>query len=165
MQNKKALYLLIPAVIIIWGIIAYKIIIGLNSDDNIMPADFSTKQTNKVRQETSNNYTLIASYRDPFLGIVQKTTSVINHDTIKRNIIKPIQKTEILFPNIVFFGCIKNKMSNKEFAIIKVDGKERTMGIGESEQGIEIKKIYKDSIVISFNNVLKTIKNEHTAKE
>lgn len=66
MKNKGVTYLLIAAVCMIWGIVIYRIFSGMSDDDT----NYSQTQVSKYIDidSVSETYSLIASYRDPFLG-------------------------------------------------------------------------------------------------
>ncbi|MBA7590112.1 hypothetical protein ES708_32214 [subsurface metagenome] len=93
MKNRKLLYILIPASVIIWGAIAINIINNLRrstdyKQENYLP--FSESSSDSVEE----GYTLIADYPDPFrpqytsspVSIAQKNekTQVRNTRTDRR---------------------------------------------------------------------------------
>ena len=66
MKNQKAVYLLLPVVLIVWGAIFYKIYFGIKGND----LQRTFKVPEKVVQEKSREietYNLSLNYRDPFL--------------------------------------------------------------------------------------------------
>ncbi|OFX68958.1 MAG: hypothetical protein A2X12_05485 [Bacteroidetes bacterium GWE2_29_8] len=157
MKNKKLVYILIPLTILIWGIVIFKILKVSNNDEVFLVKKNKVNKVNLGHLLSYNDSVLIGNYRDPFLGTFPAKQSTSEKE--KPNIIKKTEpKIEPIFPKIVYLGSIKNKFSNNEYAILKINGRENVMGIGKSESAIQVSKIYNDSVVISFNNISRTIK-------
>lgn len=119
MKNKKNIYFLLPAVLIIWGILIYKVIVGLN------PSTHQNQTTEVVGQfipktlKQSETFTLKADYRDPFLGTIERKRTV---PSIKKRV--ETEKITIPFPTITFKGIVSPKGKNEEVFLILVNGQQ-----------------------------------------
>ena len=121
MKNKKTLYILIPAVLIIWGLIVYKIFSWSDDPgtDTLLPI---AKKTLPVTDSVDKSV-IHANYPDPFLkdktykasGTVpagNKVANVANSDSKKTTVVvktPPVAK----WPKIRYDGLIINKNSGE----------------------------------------------------
>lgn len=153
MKNKKFLYILLPAVLVIWGSIFYKIYTSVKGTD-IPESLASMKNMKEEPQEKEDTFSLLLNYRDPFLG---KHGGVVNRPAIKASDEKTkVQK--IQWPNIIYHGFIKNKSTKKVLALLEINGRESNIAAGNTIEGVSVKKIFKDSIIVAFKGEKKTIK-------
>ncbi|MES2141095.1 MAG: hypothetical protein V4511_15420 [Bacteroidota bacterium] len=156
MKNKKLLYILIPVVLLVWGVIIYRIF-------NVVNGSNSNEVLKSVIIENVNNENLIdtfsihPNYRDPFISKrAKKTTSenkVVSAIT-KPDIIKKVTNTVPVsnkWPNIVYNGLIKNEKSNKQLALVQINGQANILQLGNVAEGVELTKIFRDSIEVKFN--------------
>ncbi|MFA6924756.1 MAG: hypothetical protein WC223_10955 [Bacteroidales bacterium] len=155
MKNKKSLYFLIPLVVIVWGLIVYKIINNKNEDYSTTNIAHNLKN-NQETQNITDTFKLLADYNDPFLGKIAPVR-VISKIQKKQSPPKVEEKKLLNWPKIVYGGIIKNKSSNKTVIIVNINGIGKLMSEGEIFNNIRIKKIYKDSIIAEFNNETKKI--------
>ncbi len=151
MKNKALTYLLIAVVGFIWYKVFFRVKGSLFGDEVqiVQPNNPRTRY-----QVTSRDtFPLQANYRDPFGET--KPTPVSNSEEIpsappiER---RPTPKPVISWPQIKYFGQVRKTTSSKPLAIISIDGYQHTLRKGESiYDGIEIKAIGRDSIVIKYN--------------
>ena len=158
MKQKKTTYLLGVAVLIIWGIIVFRVI---NASEDGAVFISSTKSTSNpalndyaVKIDTAK---LELNYRDPF-----KTSQL--PDTLRNNApIRPTitmalkKKVEIDWSFIRYSGYVANLGQRKVFSLIIVRGKSFMLAEGERFEDIKLIKNMRDSIKISFNHQTKTI--------
>lgn len=155
-SNKAVTYLLIAAVVAIWGgsiYQGYKYWGPANTDNSVVD--------NIVKTETSNaqldTFSLIANYRDPF---VIKYVSVniaadinLEEENAKKVVVKPI----VTWPAIKYGGTVKNKVSEKKVALVNVNEKNYLLAIGDTAQEIRVMAIYTDSLMLFYKSELKAI--------
>lgn len=161
MKNKKVLYLLIPASVLIWGNIVYKIYTSMYGEDAGAIVFESPKIVNSIEEELNDTFSIDPNYRDPFLGKTLKNNSASENST------HPVVSTsesftnksnsKIQMPTIIYGGLIKNKKSNKQFALIQINGIGNVMKVSDKVGEITLMKIYRDSIQVKYNNQLKFI--------
>ena len=160
MKNKKALYVLLPTVISIWGYLFYKIFSTLNQDEPVANYSASGAAISLNENSPFNTFNLLANYRDPFLGkmVLDNKRAVQSNNPAPANpaIKKPVQQTQ--WPQISYTGMIKNQQSKKQLAMVQINGKDYSLKIGEETDGIELKKIFKDSIEVSKGKEKKIIR-------
>lgn len=152
LNSKTKTYILLAAVLGIWGSIAYKIISGINTDISITNNDnklvnFSPKIITKV-----DTFTVQQVDRDPFLGTLTKKKE-IKKDTRKAI----LKKEELPLPQIVFRGMIKEQQSSNQIFVVDINGNQYLLKKGQEINGIKLLKGNASSITISFDNRTHTI--------
>ncbi len=118
MKNKKNIYILAPAVVLVWGLLIYKIVAGLNPSVDTTPTSETIVEFKPKSFKQAESFTIAADYRDPFLGTFKKKTK-------KRSRVKPTpEKPTTPFPNVVFKGIISPKGKNEKVFLIQVNGNQ-----------------------------------------
>jgi hypothetical protein len=161
MKNRKLAYILLPAVIAIWGIIFYRIFFAAGGDDGIS-AGVKEKVEAHTGSSLADTFSIIADYRDPFLG---KLVS----DVPKTNVPQPVnaqpkkkepkpQPVQIPWPAVSYSGMIKNQVSARQLAILQVNGQSHVVKSGETVEGMQVCRVWKDSIEIGFGKEKKVFR-------
>jgi hypothetical protein len=159
MKNKKLTYFLIAVVLVVWGLILYRIFDAVSSSDDT-PVQLVAKQEKEAYNDYSvpNDTTkLLLNYRDPF-GITKpkdtaaKISKVISH---KSTVIVP--KPTINWSFISYSGYIRNPSSKKLIALVSINGQNITLAEGETKNQVKLLKNLRDSIKISYEGKIKFI--------
>lgn len=121
MKNKKNIYFLLPAVLIIWGILLYKILWGIAPPTQNNPiAEHIGKFTPKVIEQTEK-FSIKTDYRDPFLGTFEQKRK----KKIRKHIpLQTVKKEKTPFPTIVYKGIVTPLGKNKKVFLISVNGQQ-----------------------------------------
>lgn len=157
MKNKKATYILLSIVAAIWGIIVYKIFSTVGSKESIQQENISYSSMLPVKTAI-DTFSIIANYRDPFLG--KMTLSPSENDKPKTSV-KKIEKPApepLKWPSIVYRGMIKNQKTGKQLYLLTIDKQDNMMKPGEMISDIELKRVYRDSVEVVFKKEKRTIK-------
>jgi len=165
MKNKKVTYLLGVLVLVVWGVIIYRIFqsANLGDDTDFQPAN------NKMAKEAYNDYTvpkdtasLQLNYKDPFVAQKQKDTS--DHPVKKTADKMPLKPLPAMNWNFIkYAGYIHNPGSKNLVALITINGKSVMMTEGETSEQVKLLKNLKDSIQIVFNGKTTFIKMRQSA--
>ena len=154
-MNKKVLtYILVIAIMIIWGNGIYMLMNRIHNQNNTNTGigNFVPPELPKSLMDT---FHIKADYRDPFLGGTKKVSVPTNTATI----IKPVPIPVVIkWPTITYFGMIKNQKSNKQLVIVTIDGQSHNMKTGSIVSEVTLNKIYKDSIEVTYQKNKKIIK-------
>jgi hypothetical protein len=161
-MKKKINIALILIVLTVWGFVASKTLsqyFFLDKKSNNIGEFDSKLSINKINKDT---FALGIITRDPFLNKENKTyiLSSSKNQYLKKTFIKkevkPIiikQKEVIIWPQISYHGYINSKDRNGELLIlVNVDTKLHRLKLNQQSDGITLKKVYKDSIELDFNN-------------
>ncbi|OFZ01407.1 MAG: hypothetical protein A2491_19650 [Bacteroidetes bacterium RIFOXYC12_FULL_35_7] len=176
MKNKKLRYILLPLVLIVWGLVFYKVYEYVKEDP--LPINEQIKKNSKkTHLNTRDTILLVADYRDPFLGKIIHQISFENSNEVTNRIYekksssggekenlkikqenKAITKTNN-WPTVIYSGIIINQKNSKKTALLKINNKEKMVSEGEIIDDMKIEKIYPDSLILKLNdgyrNVLK----------
>ena len=156
MKNKKLLLILIPCTLLLWGMILYKIFSVVSPGDEMGASPNLLPSANINEALLTDTFSINPNYRDPFLGKTAKTISTnseenpspkkeTNHTTVSTPVITNP------FPSIVYGGLIKNKQSNKQLILVQINGQGTMMKLGDVVNGVELTKVFRDSIEVKFN--------------
>jgi len=147
------MYVLIPVTLIVWGLIIYRIVAGLKTENEVMPTYSPSSLANK--QVVADTFSINPSYRDPFLGKVMERK---REGTEVKTEVKPAAPPQVLqWPAIIYGGTIRNAKLNKEMIMIQINGQEYTMKKGETVNGVQVIAAFNDSIQVSFSKEKKYI--------
>ena len=157
MKNKKAIYFLLPLVLIIWGIIIYRIFFDTISINN--SEILSRGIPLKIVKENVDTFSIYADYGDPFLDYLwEYDESEVEQDPSE--IVETIiEKPPVLvnWPSISFGGIVKNQKSNKQVVVVNIEESGHLMKIGDVVMGVTLKKVFNDSIQVVYEKEVKTI--------
>ena len=155
MNKKKLNIILIPAVIILWVLIIYRIIAFTKPANPRNISNIVYNDANPIAAP-KDTIVLFADYRDPFIPssyrIIRETSTSGITPIIKPKIIKPT------WPQIEFGGIVKKSGSETEYAVLKVNDKTELMASKDEIAGLRIKKLTSDSIQVELQNEIKTFK-------
>jgi hypothetical protein len=156
LKNKKAVYILIPLNLLIWGFFIYRFYTSYYESNTSEP---SVKlQATKVESiRDSIVYTLSLDYKDPFLK--ENGRSIQN--TYAENNSKPAELKKVApppppvippkqLPDLKYLGLIKNTNTGMTTALVSVNGQSRMIKANESMDGIVFKSFNKDSLVAKW---------------
>jgi len=160
MKNKKFTYLLGAVVLLVWGMIIYRIFTAAAGSDNATPL-----LSNREQKEPYNDYALpkdttrlLLNYRDPFGLVKFKDTADIAVKSHRRGkVVLAPAKPAFNWSFIKYSGYIHNPASKKLIALVTVNGKNVMLSEGETKENVRLIKNMRDSIRVSFNGQTKFI--------
>jgi hypothetical protein len=160
-MGKKATNIILICVVVgLWATIGYRFINNLKHESEKIQENYAA--TSLIIPESRDTFDLRPLRRDPFLNKLNYPKSDRISYLPKRKLrISKVKAEKPLvvvhnWPIIEYYGYIKSG-SNKELALLKINGKLQRTHIGEINNSIYVKKIYKDSITLVFNKSVKTI--------
>ncbi|HBL77425.1 MAG: hypothetical protein A2W90_21350 [Bacteroidetes bacterium GWF2_42_66] len=149
MKNKKFTYfVLIPAVIVVWGLIVYKIIAR---DSNTAPGNFMPETVAKEEKIVRNEeYKLLNNYPDPFS--IEKIAVPVKKTEKTR--VSPPSVPKYNWPDIRFNGYILN--GDIARAHITINGENKILMLNDNfSDGYILTGITKDSIKVRYQSGMK----------
>ncbi|WP_281335990.1 hypothetical protein [Flavobacterium eburneipallidum] len=155
MKNKKSIYILLPIVLFIWGMLIYQFFSFSASDDSLAtaPMEFNIKPF-KLKERTP--FSINVDYRDPFLG---KMYAVSTAKTAKANgtkkLVKP--KETLIWPVIQYKGMISDSKQKSKLYILVIDGHNFYMKKGDTENEVYLKDGDKESVYVKYKGNLNLI--------
>jgi len=149
MKNKKVAFLLLSLAAVIWGTIIYRVFKAVHSTttlQQIAPANDSD-----FFSSLADTFSVKANYRDPFLG--RRNVEALPPKPMFTSSSHAITK----WPVINYLGTIHNKNSDKKLALVKIDQKDYIMKASDIIAGVELSKIFKDSVIVLYQKEKKVI--------
>ena len=151
---------MLPIIILVWGLVFYQLFSYFFSSPTY--AREETKIDINIDAIQVDTFSIVADYRDPFLG--KKATSNRVASTYVNRINKtnrispqPPKSTNKPWPIIKYKGMIKNNNSEKRVGIVNINGKERLVKEGDILNDLKVVSIAKKSIIVSFQKEQKEI--------
>lgn len=162
MKNKAVTYLLGAVVVVLWGLILYRVFAAVGGDDDEAPivSTIKTKEAYNDFAIPKDTSKLLLNYRDPFGLVKQKDTAIT---PIRRAVSGPgTAKAKPAAPAfnwsfIQYSGYIRNPASKKMITMVVINGQNFTMTDGDSRAGVKLFKNMRDSIKIGFQGKTKFI--------
>ncbi|MDI9341674.1 MAG: hypothetical protein QM534_13975 [Sediminibacterium sp.] len=156
LKNKKAIYVLIPLNLFIWGYLAYSIYDGLKGEDTEVAMSEPSGAVVKA-EEDSVVYKLKLTYPDPFLKDVPREREVKLPASdgqaakpLNKPLAVPVVKTNTVAPkppaDIRYLGLVKNSTTGIATALISVDGKTYVIKKGDVIETFSIKEVHSDYV-------------------
>ncbi len=153
MKGNKGVYILLPVVAVVWGLIAYRVVkyVGPgNTEIDPLPVTEVKFEHEKFEGDT---FSILANYVDPFLRIEKQyqisLDDLTNRDTVRSASMKiSYQK----LPVLLYKGCIRNKKTGKVIAIITVNKTTKNLASEDTFEGLKIIQINSDSVKIRYGN-------------
>ena len=146
MKNKLITYLLIVLVIVVWGLIFMRLF-STSKEEIKSQRVINTKYTIDT-SILNTKYTLRLNYTDPFLGQKNK---VFLLSKPKKNI-KLKEKVQPEPIDAQYLGMISNKKQKSVLALIRLNGEEYYLSVGETINEIKLLNCTETSIVLKKGN-------------
>ncbi|MCF6297911.1 MAG: hypothetical protein L3J08_08015 [Flavobacteriaceae bacterium] len=151
MKDKKKIYILIPVVLLVWGIIAYRIFASINPSNKIDQIAVKAETFKPTKITKKEIFYINADYRDPFLG----TLAVHKKKTVKK-IRQPKVKEKVVFPSIKYKGIFSSSKKTSTIFLIMINGKQQMYKTKETYQDIKLLKGDKEKITLKYKTKKQT---------
>jgi hypothetical protein len=149
MKSKKSIYVLLPLVLFIWGLLIYQFFSYSSAESNfseIQPSiDFKPSELTKV-----DTFSFDVNYRDPFLGKMYKDFKKEKSVELKKTNSKPV--VNFVWPDIKYKGIVSDMKDTKRVFLITINGKNFLMKAGETQNEVTLKKGDKNRVTLSYKN-------------
>ncbi len=157
MNQKPVKYLLIAGVVLVWGLIIYRVVDGMNPDDNI-PAIKAANTLTTAYVAPADSFTLIADYTDPF---IPGSDSVDAEALMDKPVTPPPPPPPVVNKppvdtykegTIQYSGMISNPQKKIKLGTITLNGKEMLVREKDKVEGYVIQKISAETTIIKYKN-------------
>ncbi|UTW62097.1 hypothetical protein KFE98_19130 [bacterium SCSIO 12741] len=158
MKSKPVKITLLIGVVAIWGLIAYQILAPASiEDDNLTFA--MNRPVAQVSEEKREVVDLQKNYADPFFKKMayQPPSNPIQPVTQKKRAKPVIAKPVKIWPPVVYNGTVKNHTTGNLYAFFEINGRKEALEEMEEFESIKVLKIWKDSVLLEFENQQRTI--------
>lgn len=157
MENKYLKYGLIAGAIFVWGAIIVRVMGGLSGP--ALPPPQAYHQQVAMVQASPESFILYADYPDPFLPEpdtldeidVKKTAPATFPGGPAPAVAPPAPPPPPTLKSLIqYIGLIANPDKKLKIAILSVNGKELLMREKEKKEGLLLKKIDRDKVIVEY---------------
>lgn len=153
MKNKTKTYILLVAVLGIWGTIGYKIVNGLSPGEVQVTAQNFDVSFNPKQPKQAYTFSINAIEKDPFLGTLSSKKRVSISTTKSTSI-----KTDVAMPTITYGGLIQKQGSNSKVFVVNIDNRQYLLKRGQTVNDVKLLNGNNSYITIRFNGKNHTVK-------
>ncbi|TSE06680.1 hypothetical protein [Aquimarina algiphila] len=151
LKGKKALYILLPLVALIWGAIIVQVVDAFSDDD---PVSLGTTSVDikPLKTKEREKFTLGIVERDPFLGTLYQP---------KKKESKPrsrVKKVDLVWPSIRYKGVVSGQNSAKAIYLIEINGTDQLMNLRQTIDGITLQRGKSSSVLLRYKGKTKDFK-------
>lgn len=151
MKKQYKTYLLLVIVLLVWGMIGFQFLRAINPSVPTPDAATSYEKFNPKRTKIRDTFSILAAYRDPFLGILE-TPKVES----KKKDIKPSKK-DVPKKNIVYTGFVTDNANHQKIFFVTIKGQQYMMGLNDVMQEVKLVSGTKSQIKVSYNGISETV--------
>ncbi len=134
-------------VLIVWGIIGFKMVGALSPEPVPVLVPEPVAEIARLVNK-KDTFSLIANYRDPFLGTLP---------TSKKTLRKAVKKSSAPKRNILYSGMVAQSGSGNKMFFLTVDGTQHIISKGEELDGIRLLRGNAEQITIRYGSIVETI--------
>ena len=172
MKNKRLLYVLLPAVLLIWGLIFQRIWSAAEDGSEVGEKAVSPANQPGATVVRSGPPKLLLTYADPFRAAAAKPTRNLGESTnsvasFARPVATaalnfpvapvPVAVAPVVWPALKYLGFINNPRQNSRIALLTINDQEMMLKAGDNRQGVVVASIFSDSVQVTFQGKKKTI--------
>jgi hypothetical protein len=151
MKSKTKTYLLLIAVLSIWGIIGFKILSTLNPEDPKLKQHEDRVTFTPKTSLDIDTFSIQMSERDPFLG-----TLLVKKQEANKSVNSLPQESLVWMP-IAYHGMVSKQGSSEKICVISIDGQQQIMKIGQDRNGVKLVRASNTEIIVGYKGAMKTI--------
>ncbi|MFL1013663.1 hypothetical protein [Flavisericum labens] len=151
MNGKTKTYILLAAVLAIWGIIGYRIFGAVSPNVTIEGPQNNIVAFVPKTDMTVDTFSIRPMERDPFLGHLYFKKKP------KSNEAKTPVKKELVWPSILYHGMISKQRGKEALYIVSINGQQQILKTGQSIDGVTLRKANKTEVQVVFKGKRKTI--------
>jgi hypothetical protein len=174
-NNKRSVYLLLPLVLLVWGLIGWRIWAATSDPDpEAGPLQPSALRSRPVAARSRPR--LLLTYGDPFKPGASRpapssggpvpvvsfapsapTTNQAARLNFPAHPAVPVASTpSITWPQVKYLGVISHAGGEAQVALLAIDNQELVVKAGKSERGVQVIKLFRDSVQLSFSGQKKS---------
>ena len=151
MKSKTKTYVLLVAVIAIWGIIGFKIVSTINPEAPEVNRQNDMIAFTPKKEVLMDTFSIQLVERDPFLG----TLLVDKQKNSKPKFSMPTDT--LTWIPIIYHGTVSKRDSKERIFVISIDGQQQVMKVGQELKGVRLIRVTDKEVVVSYKGARKTI--------
>lgn len=156
MKNKKNIYVLLPIVLLIWGIVLFQLF-SFTTSDTITGSKSEEFTVKPLKIAVRDTFGINVNYRDPFLGKMYAPGSAVKIKSSNTGIKKTKKEVEIVWPVIKYKGLISDTKEKTKVFVLIISGQNHFMKIGDTANEVLLKSGDKESVYVKYKGNLNLI--------
>lgn len=153
LKNKNTLVVLFPVVVIIWGIVIWKVVSSFTDEIPVLPIPKHVDK--KVAQIIpKDTFSLIKLDNDPFLGVAYnkpKTPAKVSGKA-------PV---EIEWPAIEYLGLVSDTDISSRIHVLMIEEQQHLMESGTEVDGVKLVMARQDGVILNYRGVQKEFRKNN----
>jgi len=151
MKKEKKTYLLLAVVLVIWGVLAFQIFKAVNPSEEVVPVFTTTQKTDLIKLEKRDTFSIVANYRDPFLGTLPKSS-------IPKKKERQSKKEVVPEKDIRYTGFITESKSGNKVFFISIEGVQQMLSKNQEFNGVKLISGDGNKVKVKYSGKIRTIK-------
>lgn len=173
-KNKRLLYILLPAVLLIWGLIFQRIWQAAQGHEESASAVDLASVAATASTVAAQTPRLLLNYADPFRASSPNTPLVaptVAMSSVQGSYTQPLSPAPlnlpvapaavtvipVVWPLVKYLGSINNPRLENRIALLTINEKEYSLKSGGNKEEITVSKIWRDSVQVVFRGSKKTL--------
>jgi len=116
LKNKKNIRVLLPIVLVIYGLLFYNFFDALNPDELQLSSQKISAYT-PAKVTVRDTFSMVPVTQDPFLGTLYQSGRKERSNKISK-------ATDVIWPQIQYLGIVSDNNSNATVFIVSINGKQ-----------------------------------------
>jgi hypothetical protein len=174
MNNKRSVYILLPLVALVWGLIGWRIWAAASEPEEATALAAATAP--KVQPAAARLPRLRRGYADPFrpvaggrppgssgpvpavayapaaAPILPAAPATRLAFPVRPEVPAPPPTATINWPDIKYLGIITHANGQAQVALLNINNEESIVKVGHSTHDIQVLRLFRDSVQVSFKN-------------
>lgn len=146
------------AVVVIWGIIGYKLFSILSDDSDNVALNYGDAANSKVESPVSDTFSLVSHGSDPFfrqMSIGQKVPDANKSAGVSKE--EKLKVYRLIWPSVQYKGVVSRSGGQKQSVMVVINGVNYILQKGEVVNGLEMVFVSADSIKMRYSSETKYI--------
>jgi hypothetical protein len=156
LKSKTKTYLLLAAVLGIWGTIGYRIISVASPTFSEVKQDNFDMVFNPKSNTEADTFSIQSFERDPFLGTLSHTKKAKNLNGKE----KPLEPIIDFMPSITYSGLVKKQSTTNQVFVVTINNNQFLLKKGQIADSVTLVKGSDKEIVIRYHKKNQTIKRQ-----
>jgi hypothetical protein len=155
LKNKTKTYLLLAAVLGIWGTIGYRVLSGVNPTISEVKQDDFDMVFNPKSNTEVETFSIQNLERDPFLGTLSDTKKGKSLSAKK-----PLEPVIDYRPSITYSGLVKKQSTSNQVFVVTINNNQFLLKKGQIADSVTLVKGNDKEIVIRYHKKNQIIKRQ-----
>lgn len=152
MKGKTKTYLLLGAVLIIWGILGFKVVATLSPKPPIETAPDLKVAFRPNYAHNLDTFSIRPPDRDPFLGTLTRPKQITTSALPRKN-----QAVDTVYVPVTYHGTVSQQHGQIRVFVVSIEGQQYLLKKGQETLGVTLIRGDDTHIVVGYKGITKPI--------